>query len=422
VAAIGPFWQAETCSRPPAAPTKRGLNRVTVEDKPLRIGIVAGEASGDILGAGLIAALEKRFPKLEVEGIAGPRMLALGAKSLFPMERLSVMGLVEPLKRLPELLKIRRTLRRHFIDNPPDLFVGIDSPDFNLTLEESLKAAGIPTVHYVSPSVWAWRRGRIRKITRAVDHMLTLLPFEAGFYREQNVPVTFVGHPLADEIPLHTDTAAARRELGFAREDRVIALLPGSRGGEVRLLGPLFLQTASWCQQHRPELKFVMPAANEQRLAELKTQLEAFPDLPVTLLEGNSHRALAAADNVLIASGTATLETMLLKKPMVVAYKMAKFSYAIFSRMLHTPWVALPNLLAQRELVPEILQDDATPENLGAALLRYFDDPLLYDQLQREFDDLHQQLRCNASERAADAVCKLLETETETANSNNHTL
>lgn len=384
---------------------------MTDNNRTVRIGIVAGEASGDILGAGLIAALQKRFPDLQVEGIAGPRMLRLGAQSLFPMERLSVMGLVEPLKRLPELLGIRRTLRRHFIDNPPDLFVGIDSPDFNLSLEQSLKAAGIPTVHYVSPSVWAWRRGRIKKIARAVDHMLTLLPFEADFYREHQVPVTFVGHPLADEIPLQVDTAAAREELGFERDDKVIALLPGSRGGEVKLLGPLFLQAARWCFQRRPELRFVLPAANGQRKTELEQLLEDFRDLPVTLLDGNSHGAVSAADHVLIASGTATLETMLLKKPMVVAYRMAKLSYAIFSRMLHTSWVSLPNLLAQRELVPEILQDDATPENLGAALLQFYDDPLLYDQLQREFDDLHQQLRRNASERAAEAVCKLIDAE-----------
>ncbi|AMX02229.1 lipid-A-disaccharide synthase [Microbulbifer thermotolerans] len=381
---------------------------MNIEEKTLRIGIVAGEVSGDILGAGLIEALQKRVGRLEVEGIAGPRMLSLGARSLFPMERLSVMGLVEPLKRLPELLKIRRALRQHFIDNPPDLFVGIDSPDFNLTLEESLKAAGIPTLHYVSPSVWAWRRGRIKKIARAVDHMLTLLPFEASFYEEHGVPVTFVGHPLADEIPLQVDMAAARRELGFGLEERVIALLPGSRGGEVRLLGPLFLQAARWCHQRCPELKFILPAANDQRLSELKSMLGEYADLPVRLQSGNSHKALAAADAVLIASGTATLETMLLKRPMVVAYKMASLSYAIFSRMLRTPWVALPNLLAQRELVPEILQEDATPENLGAALLRYFEDPLLVDQLQREFDVLHQQLRRNASERAADAVCNLL--------------
>lgn len=378
---------------------------------PLRIGVVAGEASGDILGAGLIAALQKRFPGLEVEGIAGPRMLALGAESLFPMERLSVMGLVEPLKRLPELLKIRRTLRRHFTDNPPDIFIGIDSPDFNLSLEESLRAVGIPTMHYVSPSVWAWRSGRIKKIARAVDHMLTLLPFEASFYREHNVPVTFVGHPLADEIPLEVDMLEARNQLGFAPEDEVIALLPGSRGGEVKLLGPLFLQTAQWCLQRRPNLKFVLPAASELRLRELKEQLQAYPELPVTLLDGDSQKAMAAADNVLIASGTATLETMLLKKPMVVAYKMAWLSYAIFSRMLKTQWVSLPNLLAQKALVPEILQDDATPENLGRALLRYYEEPQVADQLQREFYEMHRTLRRSASERAVDAVAELLNIE-----------
>ncbi|MFV8781821.1 lipid-A-disaccharide synthase [Microbulbifer sp. SA54] len=373
--------------------------------------MLAGEASGDILGAGLIAALQKRYAQVEVVGIAGPRMQALGAESLFPMERLSVMGLVEPLKRLPELLKIRRTLRQYFIQDPPDVFIGIDSPDFNLGLEESLRSAGIPTVHYVSPSVWAWRRGRIKKIARAVDHILTLLPFEADFYREHAVPVTFVGHPLADDIPLDVDVAAARKKLGFSSDDQVVALLPGSRGGEVRLLGPLFLQAAKWCHQRRPELKFVLPAASADRRQQLEAQIAEAPgcaDLPLTLLDGDSQTALAAADTVLIASGTATLETMLMGKPMVVAYKMAALSYAIFSRMLHTPWVSLPNLLAQRELVPEILQNDATPEALGAAILQYFDDPLLQDQLRREFGELHQQLRRDASERAAESVCRLL--------------
>nr|WP_226702557.1 lipid-A-disaccharide synthase [Microbulbifer elongatus] len=377
----------------------------------LRIGMLAGEASGDILGAGLIAALQKRFDRVEVTGIAGPRMQALGADSMFPMERLSVMGLVEPLKRLPELLKIRRSLRQHFIANPPDLFIGIDSPDFNLGLEESLRSAGIPTMHYVSPSVWAWRQGRIKKIARAVDHMLTLLPFEAEFYREHKVPVTFVGHPLADDIPLDVDVSAAKTALGFAAEDEVVALLPGSRGGEVRLLGPLFLQAALWCSQRRRSLRFVLPAASSERKVQLEQQIADMPGieaLPLTILDGQSQQALAAADAVLIASGTATLETMLMNKPMVVAYKMASLSYAIFSRMLHTPWVSLPNLLAQRELVPEILQDDATPEALGAAVLNYFEDPLLGDRLRREFSELHQQLRRDASEKAADAVCSLI--------------
>ncbi|WNZ55129.1 lipid-A-disaccharide synthase [Microbulbifer sp. MKSA007] len=385
------------------------------KNKPIRIGIVVGEASGDILGFGLMAALKTRLPNVEFEGIAGPRMLELGAKSLFPMERLSVMGLVEPLKRLPELLKIRRSLRRHFTDNPPDLFIGIDSPDFTLTLEAALKAEGIPTVHYVSPSVWAWRQGRIKKIARAVDHMLTLLPFEANFYRDNQVPVTFVGHPLADEIPLQVDIAGERKALGFEKDDRVIALLPGSRGGEVRMLGPLFLQTARWCHQRHSDIKFVIPAANKQRMDEIQEQLKDYPELPITLLEGQSRRAVSAADCVLIASGTATLETMLLKKPMVVTYKLGRLTSMIVSRMLHTPWVSLPNLLAQKELVPEILQNDAIPENLGAAVMQYFEDPLLGDHLEREFFEMHQQLRRNASERAADAVVGLLDAKPESA-------
>ncbi|WP_444925541.1 lipid-A-disaccharide synthase [Microbulbifer sp. TRSA002] len=385
------------------------------KNKPIRIGIVVGEASGDILGSGLMAALKTRLPNVEFEGIAGPRMLELGAKSLFPMERLSVMGLVEPLKRLPELLKIRRSLRRHFTDNPPDLFIGIDSPDFTLTLEAALKAEGIPTVHYVSPSVWAWRQGRIKKIARAVDHMLTLLPFEANFYRDNQVPVTFVGHPLADEIPLQVDVAGERKALGFEKDERVIALLPGSRGGEVRMLGPLFLQTARWCHQRHSDVKFVIPAANKQRMGEIQEQLKDYPELPITLLEGQSRRAVSAADCVLIASGTATLETMLLKKPMVVTYKLGRLTSMIVSRMLHTPWVSLPNLLAQKELVPEILQNDAIPENLGAAVMQYFEDPLLGDHLEREFFEMHQQLRRNASERAADAVVGLLEAKPESA-------
>ncbi|WP_445362141.1 lipid-A-disaccharide synthase [Microbulbifer sp. ANSA003] len=385
------------------------------KNKPIRIGIVVGEASGDILGSGLMAALKTRLPNVEFEGIAGPRMLELDATSLFPMERLSVMGLVEPLKRLPELLKIRRSLRRHFTDNPPDLFIGIDSPDFTLTLEAALKAEGIPTVHYVSPSVWAWRQGRIKKIARAVDQMLTLLPFEANFYRDNQVPVTFVGHPLADEIPLQVDVAGERKALGFEKGDRVIALLPGSRGGEVRMLGPLFLQTARWCHQRHSDIKFVIPAANKQRMDEIQEQLKDYPELPITLLEGQSRRAVSAADCVLIASGTATLETMLLKKPMVVTYKLGRLTSMIVSRMLHTPWVSLPNLLAQKELVPEILQNDAIPENLGAAVMQYFEDPLLGDHLEREFFEMHQQLRRNASERAADAVVGLLEAKPESA-------
>lgn len=381
-------------------------------DRSLRIGMVVGEASGDILGAGLMAAIQRRYPNAVFEGIGGPKMLALGFQSFFPQERLAVMGLVEPLKRLPELLRIRKTLRQHFLSQRPDLFVGVDSPDFNLSLEGKLKAAGIPTVHYVSPSVWAWRQKRIVKIARSVDLMLTLLPFEADFYRQHQVPVTFVGHPLATDFPLEVDQRGARRELAFAADKKLVALLPGSRGGEVKLLGELFLHTARWCLQRDPNLQFVIPAANAERRQQLEQQLGDFcrehGELPLRLIDGQSQTAMRAADVVLMASGTTTLEALLLKRPMVVAYKMAPLSYAIISRLLKSKYISLPNLLADRQLVPEILQDDATPEALGRAVMAYFDNTDTAIHLQREFLEIHRQLRCDASERAAQAVLSLI--------------
>lgn len=374
----------------------------------MRIGMVVGEASGDILGAGLIEALRRHLPGAHFLGVGGPRMLALGFDSLYPQDRLAVMGYVEPLKRLPELLRMRGRLKQHFIDSNIDLFVGIDSPDFNLTLEQALREAGIATAHYVSPSVWAWKQKRIVKIARAVDLMLTLFPFEAEFYRRHGVAVEFVGHPLADEIPLQADAAAARRELGVDAQAQTVALLPGSRGGEVKLLGPVFLQTAHWCLQQRPGLRFLLPAANSQRRQQIEQQLRQCDPLPLTLIDGQSHTVMAAADAVLMASGTTTLEALLLKKPMVVAYKMAALSYAIISRMVKSDYIALPNLLAQRQLVPEILQSAATPQNLGRALLDYFDRPAQAAALQQHYRDIHRQLRCNASEKAAAAVLKLI--------------
>lgn len=380
--------------------------------QPLRIGIVVGEASGDILGAGLMAAIQRRHPDAVFEGIGGPKMLALGFKSFFSQERLAVMGLVEPLKRLPELLRIRKSLRQHFIANPPDVFIGIDSPDFNINLEGKLKAAGIPSVHYVSPSVWAWRQKRIFKIAKSVDMMLTLLPFEAAFYEQHQVPVTFVGHPLANDFPLEVDQVGARQELEIAADKKLVALLPGSRGGEVKMLGKLFLHTARWCLQRDPNLQFVIPAANAQRREQLEEYLanysEQHNELPLRLIDGHSQTAMRAADVVLMASGTTTLEALLLKRPMVVAYKMAPLSYAIISRLLKSKYISLPNLLADRQLVPEILQDDATPEALGEAVMDYFSNTDTAKHLQAEFLKIHQELRCNASERAADAVLSLV--------------
>lgn len=376
--------------------------------KRTRIGIVVGEASGDILGAALMTALRKRFPDAEFSGIGGPRMLALGFHSFFPQDRLAVMGLVEPLKRLPELLKIRRFLRDHFTSQPPAVFIGIDAPDFNLTLEGNLKEEGIPTVHYVSPSVWAWRQKRVLKIARSVDLMLTLLPFEAEFYEQHQVPVAFVGHHLADEIPLQVDQKAARESLHIAPDARVVALLPGSRSGEVERLGAIFMQMAALCYARDPTLQFIIPAANSDRYRQLHLQLSSFVDYPIQLVNGRSQLVMSAADVVVMASGTTTLEALLLKRPMVIAYKVAGLSWAILSRIVKTPFVGLPNLLAGKKLVPELLQAQATPKNLADATMSYFEHPEETQALRDTFYHMHETLRRDASERAAEAIAELI--------------
>lgn len=377
--------------------------------QPLRIGILAGEASGDQLGAGLLAALKKIHPELIIEGIGGPRMIAEGCHSLANQERLAVMGYVEPLKRLPELLGIRSRIRQHFLDNPPDVFIGIDSPGFNLSLEKKLREAGIKTVHYVSPQIWAWRQGRVKKIARCVDLMLTLFPFEAVFYKDHSVPVTFVGHTLADKIPLQPDQTGARNKLGINPEGRMVALLPGSRGSEVKLLAPDFLDAARIMFARQPDLTFVIPAANQGRLTQLQTLLENYSDLPITLVEGQSHDVMCAADAVLMASGTTTLEAMLLKRPMVVAYKFPALSYAILSRLVKIPHVALPNILAGRELVPELIQDVVSPQKLADAVLHFLNNENAVIKLQREFTVIHETLKQNADEKAAQAILQLIE-------------
>ncbi|MNF25757.1 Lipid-A-disaccharide synthase [compost metagenome] len=369
----------------------------------LRIALVAGEASGDILGAGLMRALKARHPAVEFIGVGGPLMQAEGLTSYFPMERLSVMGLVEVLGRLRELLARRKKLVADLIEAKPDVFIGIDAPDFNLNIELKLRQAGIKTVHYVSPSVWAWRQKRVLKIREGCDLMLTLFPFEARFYEEKGVPVRFVGHTLADAIPLEADRAAARAELGLP-DGPLVALMPGSRGGEVGRLGSLFLDTAQRLRALRPGVRFVMPCASAQRRAQLE-ELLAGRDLPLTLLDGQSHLALAACDAVLIASGTATLEALLYKRPMVVAYRLAPLTFWILKRMVKSPYISLPNLLAQRLLVPELLQDDATVEALAQTL-----SPLIEDgeEQTRGFDEIHRTLRLDASNQAADAVLNLI--------------
>ncbi|WP_300653609.1 lipid-A-disaccharide synthase [Pseudomonas sp.] len=370
----------------------------------LRVALVAGEASGDILGAGLMQALKTRHPQIEFIGVGGPRMQAEGLNPYFPMERLAVMGLVEVLGRLPELLLRRRRLIRTLIDAKPDVFIGIDAPDFNLGLELTLRRAGIKTVHYVSPSVWAWRQKRVLKIRDACDLMLTLFPFEAQFYDAHQVPVRFVGHPLADAIPLQADRAAAREALDLPQDSAVVALMPGSRGGEVGRLGALFLDAAVRLRTLRPGIRFVVPCASPERRVQLEQMLVG-RDLPLTLLDGRSHEALAACDAVLIASGTATLEALLYKRPMVVAYKVASLTYLILKRLVSSAYISLPNLLAERMLVPELIQDSATPEALAQALA-----PLLNDgEVQTEgFDVIHRALRRDASAQAAEAVLKLM--------------
>ena len=369
----------------------------------MRVALVAGEASGDILGAGLMQALKAQYPQIEFIGIGGPLMQAQGLNSYFPMERLSVMGLVEVLGRLPELLSRRKRLINTLIAAKPDVFIGIDAPDFNLTLELKLRQAGIKTVHYVSPSVWAWRQKRVLKIREACDLMLTLFPFEAQFYQDHQVPVRFVGHPLADTIPQQADRAAAREALNLAQDQPVVALMPGSRGGEVSRLGSLFLDAAVRLRTLRPGIQFVLPCSSPERRAQIEQMLVG-RDLPLILLNGRSHEALAACDAVLIASGTATLEALLYKRPMVVAYKVAPLTYRILKRLVTSAYISLPNLLAERLLVPEMIQDAATPEALAQLLAPLLDG----GEVQTEgFDVIHRALRRDASVQAAQAVLQL---------------
>ena len=373
----------------------------------LKLGIVAGESSGDILGASLIASLKELFPQIEVEGVGGPLMTEQGCQSFFAMDRLSVMGLIEPLKRLPELLHIRKTLREYFLNSPPDLFIGIDSPDFNLPLEKKLKQAGIKTAHYVSPSVWAWRQKRIFKIKQSVDLMLTLFPFEQQIYRQHNIPVQFVGHPLADQFDLQCHTDNYRHQLNVDKEKICVALLPGSRENEVALLAPEFFAAAQICCKRDSRVYFLIPAANAAREKQIINLLAGF-SFPYQLSLGNSHAVMGASDLVVMASGTTTLEALLLKKPMVVAYKMSRLSYSIISRMVKASYISLPNLLAQEPLVPELLQQDANADTIADTIMGILANRDIQQDLQCKFLDIHKSLKCNAGEKAARAIVELL--------------
>lgn len=370
------------------------------------IGIVAGEASGDLLGSHLIKALKKQRPDLKFIGIAGPKMMAEGAETLFPLERLSVRGYVEVLRHLPGLLKMRKQVAQYFLENRPDVFIGIDAPDFNFTLERMLKQQGIPTVHYVSPSIWAWRRGKIKKIQQAVSHMLALFPFEPEIYQQAGVPVTYVGHPLADMLPMEPDTDGAREELKLPQSALVIAMLPGSRQSEVQQLADLYVKTAQLILASRPDVRFLVPLITRETRAIFERALYANggEDLPIKIMFGHAHRAMEAANAVIVASGTATLEAALIKRPMVITYRMPGLSWQILKRMKYLPYVGLPNVLAGRFVVPELLQNDAVPEKLAAALLQMLDDKTRVVDIQAEFYRIHEILRQNTEEKAAQAV------------------
>jgi len=378
---------------------------------PLRVGLVAGESSGDTLGADLIHALRRHAPDAEFFGIAGPKMQAAGCEVWEPAESLAVMGLFEVVRDLPRLLRLRARVRAAFFAAKPDVFVGIDAPEFNLRLARDLRAAGIPTVQYVSPQVWAWRQGRARSIHQSVDLVLCLLPFEKRFYDEHGMRAEFVGHPLADAIPMTVDREAARTSLEIDAGAQVVALLPGSRSGEVARLAEDFAATARWLAAQRPQLVFVAPmasAATRQIFAHALARHA--PGLPVQIIEGQAQTALIAADVVLVASGTASLEAALCKRPMVVVYRLGAMTAWILRRLnlVKVKFFAQPNLLADRRVVSEYFQEEIVPESIGAELLMWLEDAERRGALEREFARIHADLRRDAGTRAAQAIASLL--------------
>jgi lipid-A-disaccharide synthase len=376
----------------------------------MRVAIVAGEASGDLLGAALMRALKERWPQIEFYGIAGPKMIAEGARSLYAMEKLSVRGYVEVLKHLREIYGIRVSLKRRLLDDKPDLFIGVDAPDFNFNVERKLKAAGIPTVHYVSPSIWAWRGERIHAIAKAVDHMLVIFPFEEAIYQKAGIPVTFVGHPLADEMPLEPDRREARAQLRLPSAAVPIALLPGSRVSELQLHADLVIQTARELLKKRPELHFFVPLATretrdyfERRIYELEAR-----ELPITILFGHARLALHASEAALVASGTAALEAALARCPMVITYRLSRLTHWLVKRKLLLPYVGLPNILAGEFIVPELLQEHATPGNLAQALGNWLDNKAAREHVRARFASLHAALAKGHDERIVQALAPYL--------------
>ena len=376
-------------------------------ERPLRVGMVAGETSGDQLGAALIAALRERVPQLQCFGVAGPKMCAAGCEAWAGAEELAVMGLAEVLHHLPRLLRLRAALRRRFLAARADVFIGIDAPEFHLGLAARLHRGGLKTVQYVSPQVWAWRQGRVRRIGRACDLVLCLLPFETAFYAEHGVRAVFVGHPLADQIPLDVDRGAARRSLGIAPSETVIALLPGSRVGEIERLGRDFIGAAAWLSERRPGWRFLAPMATARAREVFQRKRSEAIDVPeITVLDGQAQQVLAACDGAIVASGTATLETLLSRRPMVVAYRLGALTAFLLRRLrlVKVPYFSQPNLLVGRALVPELVQEAVSAEALGAALLGRLSDEPYRAELAAEFDRVHRQLRRGGAARAAQAI------------------
>lgn len=388
------------------------MSEKSLRETPLRVGIVAGEASGDILAAGLIKQLKKRYPTATFEGIAGPKMQAQGCQSLFDMEELSVMGLVEVLSRIRRLMFVRKSILKHFLDNPPDVFIGVDAPDFNLALELKLKRHGIKTVQYVSPTVWAWRENRIFKIAKATNLVLSIFPFEKQVYDKHQIPCEFVGHTMADDVAIKPNRQDARKALQLRESEVVLAVLPGSRKREVDTLLDVFIQSCLLLKSDIPALKVLIPVVNRQRKDQVDEYIQNHnPDLSIQVVIGHAREVMIASDAVLLASGTATLEAMLCKRNMVTAYKLSGLTYQMMKWLYKAKYFALPNVLADEKLIPELLQDDVQPETISKLLL-----PMLINQstdeqqaLIAKFEVLHVSLKKDADVQAAIAVSHLLE-------------
>jgi lipid-A-disaccharide synthase len=375
----------------------------------MRLAMVAGEASGDLLAGLLLTGLKLRWPDLAAAGIGGPQMAAQGFEAWWPSDKLAVRGYVEVLRHYREIARIRRELTTRLLDARFDAFIGVDAPDFNLDLEARIKATGTTTIHFICPSIWAWRGQRVSKIAKSVDHVLCLFPFEPALLAQHGIAATYVGHPLADAIPLDVPRTAARHSLGLSDGDHVVALLPGSRRSEIEYIAPLFLQTAARLHRQRPELRFVLPVA-PGLLGMVQAMLEPHAGAtPITLLDGRSHEALAACDVTLIASGTATLEAALFKRPMVIAYRMNALSWQMMKRMRYQAWVGLPNILCRDFVVPERIQGEADPATLAADVLAWLDAPARTDALTSRFTELHHVLRRDTARTATDAIAKILQ-------------